>query len=261
MSLLEINNISISFVGLKAIDSLSFSVDEGSTVGLIGPNGAGKTTVFNCIARYFKPDQGQILFRGEDLLAFKPHEVIEKGIARTFQNMELFRSMTVQDNLLVGQHSRVNTGFFINAFSLRKKKINESQIKDKAAAVMDRFGLTPYANSRVISLPYGIQKKVEFARALVSEPKLILLDEPAAGMNPNETEEITELIKQLRSVDGITVLLVEHDMKLVRSICDEINVIDFGRKIAHGTPEEISRNPQVIEAYLGRQEENEYARA
>lgn len=255
MPLLDITDLSISFGGLRAIDSLSLSVDQGSIVGLIGPNGAGKTTVFNCIARYYQPDGGRIQFEGRDLLAARPDQVLESGIARTFQNMELFRSMTVLDNLLVGQHCGLDNGFFGIAFSTRATQERERDIRARAAAVMERFGLAPYADMRVTSLPYGMQKKVEFGRALVSRPKLILLDEPAAGMNPSETRELTGLIRRLRDEDGITVLLVEHDMDLVRSICDEIYVVDFGRRIAHGTPDEISRDPRVIEAYLGTPEE------
>jgi branched-chain amino acid transport system ATP-binding protein len=253
-SLLEIADMSISFGGLKAVDSLSLAVHAGSIAGLIGPNGAGKTTVFNCVARYYQPDSGTIRFDGVDLLSARPHEVLPRGIARTFQNMELFRSMTVQDNLLVGQHCEIKSGFWSAALSLASSRHSEAEVRRRASAVMERFGLSAYAHSPVASLPYGLQKMVEFGRALVSKPRLILLDEPAAGLNPSETKELTGLIRRLRDEDGITVLLVEHDMGLVRSICDEIYVMDFGRRIAHGTPDEISRNPLVIEAYLGKQE-------
>ncbi|VTU46372.1 Lipopolysaccharide export system ATP-binding protein LptB (plasmid) [Variovorax sp. SRS16] len=259
--LLEIAGLSISFGGLKAIDSLDLVVDEGAIVGLIGPNGAGKTTVFNCIARYYKPDSGRITMGGFDLLSARPHEVLPRGIARTFQNMELFKSMTVQDNLLVGQHGAIKTGFCSAALSLGKSRASEAAVRRRAAEVMNRFGLSPYAHSTVTSLPYGVQKMVEFGRALVSSPRLILLDEPAAGLNPSETKELTKLIRQLRDEDGISVLLVEHDMGLVRSICDEICVVDFGKRIAYGTPEEISRDARVIEAYLGKQNEEEVAHA
>jgi branched-chain amino acid transport system ATP-binding protein len=251
---LEIENLSISFGGLKAVDSLSLTVNQGAIVGLIGPNGAGKTTVFNCIARYHQPNSGAIRFDGADLLSARPHEVLPRGIARTFQNMELFRSMTVQDNLLVGQHCEISSGFWGAALSLAGSRRNETEIRRRANAVMERFGLAPYAHASVSSLPYGLQKMVEFGRALVSKPRLILLDEPAAGLNPSETKELTGLIRRLRDEDGITVLLVEHDMGLVRSICDEIYVMDFGRRIAHCTPDELSCDPLVIEAYLGKQE-------
>lgn len=254
LPLLEIENMSISFGGLKAVDTLSLTVNSGAIVGLIGPNGAGKTTVFNCIARYYQPDSGAVRFDGKDLLSARPHDVLPRGIARTFQNMELFRSMTVQDNLLIGQHCEIRSGFWSAALTLAGSRSSEAEARKRAGAVMERFGLSAYAHQPVASLPYGLQKMVEFGRALVSKPRLILLDEPAAGLNPSETKELTDLIRRLRDEEGITVLLVEHDMGLVRSICDEIFVMDFGRRIAHGTPDEISRNPQVIEAYLGKQE-------
>jgi len=258
-ALLEIENMSISFGGVKAVDGLSLKVEQGTIAGLIGPNGAGKTTVFNCVARYYHPQEGRIRFDGKDLLAARPHQVLPHGIARTFQNMELFRSMTVQDNLLIGQHTQIPVGFWSAAFSLPGTRAQEAEARRRASEVMESFGLAQFAHAQVSSLPYGTQKMVEFGRALVSRPRLILLDEPAAGLNPSETKGLTELIRDLRDRDGITVLLVEHDMGLVRRTCDEIYVMDFGRRIAHGTPDEISRNPRVIEAYLGKQEEEHAA--
>lgn len=259
--LLEISGMSIGFGGIKAVDGLDLQVPEGGIVGLIGPNGAGKTTIFNCIARYYQPDSGSIRFAGQDLLAARPHDVLPMGIARTFQNMELFRSMSVMDNLLVGQHPQIRSGFWSAALGLGRTRRDEAGIRDRAREVMNRFGLTAHAHVQVSSLPYGMQKMIEFGRALVSRPRMILLDEPAAGLNPSETNDLTGIIRRLRDEDGITVLLVEHDMGLVRGVCDEIFVMDFGRRIAHGTPDEISRNPLVIEAYLGKQEATDDAAA
>lgn len=267
-SILKVENLSISFGGLKAVDNLSFQVEEKSIFGLIGPNGAGKTTVFNCISRFYTPDEGQIVFSPmiEDnknekrikynLLDYKIHEVIGKGLARTFQNVLLVKNMTVLENIMLGEHSRTKGSVLAEGFNLPFICREEQRVKEKALEILDFLGIKSIAYELAASQPYGIQKLIELGRALVSEPKLIILDEPAAGMNNAETEGLAKLIQRIRDEFNITVLLVEHDMGLVMNICEKICVINFGKKIAEGTPEEIKNNPQVQEAYLGKGEEN-----
>lgn len=251
MKKLIVEELSISFGGIKAVEDLSFSVDEGEIYGIIGPNGAGKTTIFNCISKFYNPDKGKILFEGNDITKCKTYEVISKGIARTFQNVELFKFMTVMDNLLVGQHVHIKHGTISGALNLPWVKKEEKMLREKAEKILKLLQIENYKDIIVSSLPYGIQKKVEIARALVSEPRLILLDEPAAGMNPSETKDLAHLIKKLRDEFNMTILLIEHDMSLVMDICERICVVNFGKKLAEGNPEEIRTNPLVIEAYLG----------
>ena len=251
MALLEVTDLGISFGGLRAVDELNMTLEEGSLVGLIGPNGAGKTTVFNMLTGVYRPTDGGIRLAGENIVGKKPHEICKMGIARTFQNIRLFNKLTVLDNVKVGLHNEITYSLaesLLHVGSYRKK---EKMMDERAMEILKVFDLDGQWDYKATNLPYGKQRKLEISRALATDPKLLLLDEPAAGMNPNETEELMETIELVRKEFHVTVLLIEHDMKLVSGICEYLYVLNFGRLLAEGTPAQVLSNPEVITAYLG----------
>jgi branched-chain amino acid transport system ATP-binding protein len=251
MSLLQVRDVAVRFGGIVALDSVSFAVDSGSIVGLIGPNGAGKTTLFNCLSRLYQCDRGDIVFDGTSLLAAPRHRIARLGIGRTFQNVALFGSMTVLENVMLGAHCRSRSGFFANALRLPRVAAEESAIGEKSQRILGLLDLQGVAGVGVTQLPFGTRKRVELARALAAEPKLLLLDEPASGLNHEEVGELGALIRSLRDRLRLTVLLVEHHMSLVMGISDRVVALNFGRVIAQGTPAEVRRHPDLIQAYLG----------
>jgi branched-chain amino acid transport system ATP-binding protein len=249
--LLEVRDVAVRFGGIVALDGVSFAVEEGSIVGLIGPNGAGKTTLFNCLSRLYPCDRGDILFDGASLLALPRHRIAALGIGRTFQNVALFGSMSVRQNVLVGRHSRSRSGFFANALRLPRVAVEEKASGHKAEALIEMLGLGSVADTPVAQLPFGTRKRVELARALAAQPRLLLLDEPASGLNHEEIGELARLVRSLRDALRLTVLLVEHHMSLVMGISDRVVALNFGRVIAQGAPQEVRQHPEVIQAYLG----------
>ena len=248
--MLKLENLTIKFGGLTAVNDVTTEVKKGEIFGLIGPNGAGKTTTFNMISGVFPPTSGKIIFKGEEIQGMPPNKVNYLGIARTYQNINLFKSMTALENIMVGRHSTSKASLWDALVLSKKTRAEEREILERAHEFLAYVGLDAKANYKAGSLPYGEQRRLEIARALASEPELLLLDEPAAGMNLTEKDELSELVMRIRD-DGKTILLVEHNMKLVMKICDNICVLNFGTKIAEGTPKEIQNNPQVIESYLG----------
>jgi branched-chain amino acid transport system ATP-binding protein len=253
MPLLEIRDLSISFGGIKALDGVSLEVKPGEIYAIIGPNGAGKTTIFNLISRFYDPDEGSMVFEGKDLIRLKAHQIPELGIARTFQNIELFKNMTVMDNILLGRHTHRWSHVLMDCLFTPPVKKQEIQGREKVEKIIDFLDLQAYRNLRIAGLPYGIQKLVELGRALALEPKLLLLDEPSSGMNMEETEDLIFHILDIKEELGITVLLIEHDMHLVMELSDRMTALNFGQEIAQGLPGEIQENPEVIKAYLGEE--------
>ncbi|MCP3943666.1 MAG: ABC transporter ATP-binding protein [Desulfobacteraceae bacterium] len=259
--ILNVENLTMIFGGLKALNNVNITIEQGQIAALIGPNGAGKTTFFNCITGIYEPTTGDVTITppgksSQSLKGLKPNQVTQKGLARTFQNIRLFQGMTVLENVMIGRHCRMKAGIFGALFHTHAQKNEEKKAIYDSYEILEKIGLEQYVNEMAKNLPYGAQRRLEIARALATDPFLLLLDEPAAGMNPQETKELDDLIIWLRDNENLSILLIEHDMKLVMSLSDKIHVVDYGKKIAQGNPEEVKSNPEVIKAYLGDESED-----
>ena len=250
-ALLKADNVSEVFGGLKAVSDFNFYINPGELVGLIGPNGAGKTTAFNLFTGVYQPTTGQITFAGDSIVGLKPYQITQRGIARTFQNIRLFSELSVLDNVKIAFHSHVKYGMLEAVLRLGRYFGEEERVEEESRRLLKIFHLEGQADETAKNLPYGAQRRLEIARALATKPKLLLLDEPAAGMNPQETKELMDMIRWIRREFGLTILLIEHDMSLVMGICERIYVLEYGTIIAEGTPDEIKKDPEVIRAYLG----------
>ncbi|HDP24915.1 MAG TPA: ABC transporter ATP-binding protein [Deltaproteobacteria bacterium] len=249
----SVQNLSIRFGGIQALKDVSLEVKPGSIHALIGPNGAGKTTILNCISRVYKADGGTVVFKGEDVSRLKPHQVVSRGISRTFQNIELFSNMTVMDNILLGRHSKRQTSLLNDALFWGKSQRQEMQFRERVEEIIDFLDLQAYRNLPISRIPYGVQKNVELARALAAEPDLLLLDEPSSGLNVEETQDLAFWIEDIKEDFGITILLVEHDMRLVMDVCDAATAFNYGSVLAYGTPADVVKDPEVVKAYLGEE--------
>ena len=254
MPLLRIKNMTHFFGGLRAVYNFNMEIEPGQVRGLIGPNGAGKTTIFNLITGIYRPTEGEVLLDGKNLVGLQPYDIAAIGISRTFQNLRLWRHMTVLDHVKLARYSKIQYGLIGAFFGTPQRHREEAESEEMAYSLLEMVGIPHVANEVVINLPYGVQRRVEMARALASEPQLLLLDEPTAGMNPEELAEMVQVIRRIRDELGLAIFLIEHRMKVVMDLCEMIQVIDFGALIAEGTPEEIQNNPRVIDAYLGKEE-------